>query len=49
MTDGVLLLPGDIGFSGSYRHPSFRYNCSSNRSLYISLYSDTAGDFYGDG
>lgn len=47
VTGGVLQLPGDVAFSGSYRHPSFRYNCTGNRSLYISLYSDTSGDFYG--
>eukprot|EP01052_Picozoa_sp_SAG31_P006192 SAG31_NODE_282_length_18516_cov_9.338600_10_plen_771_part_00 len=47
---GVLQLPGDYDFSGYYRHPSFRFDCTTgNRSLFISLFSDTHGDFYGDG
>ena len=50
VTGGALQLPGGYGFSGKYRHPSFRFDCASgNRSLFVSLFSDTSGNFYGDG
>jgi hypothetical protein len=52
VTGGTLRLPGDLGYSGYYRHPSFRFDCGGgNRSLFITLFSETSvsGSFYGDG
>ena len=49
--DGTVVLPGDLDYSGFWRHVAFRFNSSSaaERSINLTLSSGAVGSFYGDG
>lgn len=46
---GSLSIPGGYDRSGEFRHIAFRFNCSTNRSLYLQFGNSPCGNFYGDG